>query len=65
MTITIDTRPYERVHHRKPRQPRFYSVSPWAFEIDGIEKPIFITASYKAALKQVKGMAKYSVTVMP
>lgn len=65
MAIRIVTREYEYVHGHKPRQTRFYRVSPWAFEIDEQEPPIFITASYKIALKQAKAQAQYSVTVLP
>jgi hypothetical protein len=63
--ISISTIKYEAVHGRKPRQPRAYRVSPWAFHIDLNPVPVFITASYKEALKQATAQAQYSVTVLP
>ena len=63
--IRIDTRKFEAVHHRTPRQPRGYRVSPWAFQIDIDPTPVFITAAYKDALAQAKARAQYSVTVLP
>lgn len=63
--IRVDTLKYEASHGRKPRQSRDYQASPWAFQIDVETTPVFITASYKDALKQAKAMAQCSVTVLP
>jgi hypothetical protein len=63
--IRIDTLKYEASHGHTPRQSRGYQVSPWAFQLDMSTTPVFITASYKDALKQAKAMAQCSVTVLP
>jgi hypothetical protein len=64
-TIYVKTLRYEITHGHKPRQARASKMSPWAFQIDTSKEPVFITASYKDALKQAKAMAQYSVTVLP
>ena len=63
--IRINTLKYEAAHGRTPRQPREYQVSPWAFQLDMSTTPVFITASYKDALRQAKALAQDSVTVLP
>lgn len=64
-TIYVKTLRYEITHGHTPRQPRGHNVSPWAFQIDETPTPVFITASYKDALKQAKALAQYRVTVLP
>jgi hypothetical protein len=63
--IRVSTLKYEASHGHKPRQPRGYSVSPWAFQIDQHPTPVFITASYKDALNKAKQRARWSVVVLP
>jgi hypothetical protein len=63
--LRVSTLQYEATHGHTPRQPRGQSVSPWAFEIDQDPRPVIITASYKDALKQAKGRARWSVVVLP
>jgi hypothetical protein len=63
--IRVDTLKYEASHGHKPRQPRGYAVSPWAFAIDQDPTPVWITASSKDALKKAKQRARWSVVVLP
>ena len=65
MAISVNTRKYEDSHGRKPRQPREYRTSPWAFQIDRNHEPVFITANYQDALKHAKTLAQYEATVLP
>lgn len=63
--IRVATIKYEASHGHKPRQPRQYAVSPWAFQIDQDPTPVFITACYMDAVRQAKKQAQYSITVLP
>ena len=65
MAIRIDTLSYESSTGHKPRQPKGYLTSPWAFQIDLDPKVVLITASYKDAVKQAKKLAEYSIKVLP
>jgi len=65
MAIRLDTSRYERAHGRKPRQPRDYPVSPWAFQIDDDPRPVFIAAAYRDAVRQAKARARKRVIVLP
>ena len=65
MAIHIDTTRYEATHSRTPRQDHHYATSPWAFQIDRGPEPVFITASYRDAVKQALALATYSITVLP
>ena len=63
--IRIDTTRYEATHGHRPRQPRHYTVSPWAFQIDRDPQPVCITASYRDAVKQAQALATFAITVLP
>jgi hypothetical protein len=47
---------YEAVHGHKPRQPRGYSIWPWAFQIDMAPTPVIFTASYNSGFTNLSSM---------
>lgn len=63
--VRVETRKYEASHGHTPRQSREYRVSPWAFRVDGQTDILWITASYRDAVKQAKAQAQWSVEVLP
>jgi hypothetical protein len=63
MTIRIDTHEYEWCHGRKPRT-QHGQASAWAFQLDGTTAVLCIYGTYRAALRQARKQAQYSVKVL-
>jgi hypothetical protein len=63
MTIRVETHEYTWVHGHKPRT-QHGQASAWAFQLDGTTAVVWITGTYREAVRQAKRQAQYSVKVL-
>ena len=63
--LRIETTRYQWTHGHTPRTKPGEGATPWAFLIDSDTQPVWITGTYREALRRATTLAHYFITVLP